>query len=306
MTRPRHVVGRGGPNHPIPLEVGARPASAGLFDPTPFTPLAMRLALLALLAALPVAAGQAPSILLDMDDERESTFFRDAGGALNPTVSVEAGTRVVVEVRNVGSLPHNLHVEGLGETPCCQDPGETARLVLDIPADATGTIPYWCVNHRSAGMEGVLRVQAAGAAERRVAIASPAEGASVAPTFTIRASAEGVTLQQGGHHLHYTVNGTLAPGGDAPVSNLTVSVVGRGFHLLRVEVMDAEHAPLDPPVFAERIVFVDANAPPESPTSVDVPTPTGGTPPTDDSPGLALPLVALTLVAAAWARRRAR
>lgn len=271
-------------------------------------PVLLAFAVLALPALAPGAAAQSDERTLVMDDENGEFFFHLPGEAeRNPTLQVAAGSRVVLRAVNEGSVEHNLHVGPPveRETPCCQAPGERETVEFTVPLDAPVTIPYWCVLHRGEGMEGVLRI-AASSGVPRVVIERPAENAVVPPDFTVRVRAENVTLGEDAH-LHYTVNGTTGlPGWDTANSTFLVRATGRDFHIVRVELVDAQHRPLDPAVFAERIVFVSPSAPPESPT---VTTPTPQEDAEDDGgafgiPGPAAPLVALALVAAAVLARR--
>ena len=257
-------------------------------------------------ATAPPAAAQEPTVDLVMED----SFFRLAtGGARNPPIPVAAGEEVVVRVTNRGEMEHNFHVGSpVGrETPCCQEPGESATLAFTVPADAPPEIRYWCVLHRAQGMEGVLRVQAAGVP--RLTIQHPEEGATVPPQFTVAVRVENATLGTQAR-LHFLVDAqTGHPGWNTTGSTFTTPPLEQGYHLVRVELVDADGQPREPPVAAERVVFVSSSAPPETTTPTGATPGPGaggeGEPVGTPAPGAALGLLAVAS-AAALARRARR
>jgi hypothetical protein len=85
----------------------------------------------------------------------------------------------------------------------------------------------------------------------QVNIVAPAEGATVAAgePITVEVEVDGAELatspaDQGGH-IHVYVDGTLE---QMPVGGTTTITLKAGERELTVEYVDAQHAPLDPPV----------------------------------------------------------
>ncbi|MDP2927129.1 MAG: cupredoxin domain-containing protein [bacterium] len=75
------------------------------------------------------------------------------------SINVKAGERVKITFRNIGQAPHNLVLEGLGITTKTINGGQTD--VVEFIAPAAGTYAFFCSipGHRSAGMEGSLKVE---------------------------------------------------------------------------------------------------------------------------------------------------
>lgn len=120
-------------------------------------------------------------------------------------------------------------------------------------------------------------------------------------------------------HIHYLVDGKNPEGEYATHQrNYTFSDLAPGNHTLRAELVNHDHTPLDPPVFAEIRVTATADDPtnPTSPTRTTPTrttgtTPTGATPNGDDDeengiPGPSPLLLVALLGASALALRRAR
>lgn len=75
-------------------------------------------------------------------------------------VRVKAGTAVTLELKNGGSLPHDLLSPGLGVDTAVEAPGGgTATVSFNAPA-APGTYRFWCdqPGHAQAGMVGQVIV----------------------------------------------------------------------------------------------------------------------------------------------------
>lgn len=86
------------------------------------------------------------------------TIPADPGGQLayvNATAQAPAGPLKIV-MPNESSVPHNLVIDGKGETPVVT--GEPGEFEAEFEA---GEFPYYCSvpGHREAGMEGVLTVE---------------------------------------------------------------------------------------------------------------------------------------------------
>lgn len=132
--------------------------------------------LVALLVLAPPVAAQAR--ILDVSGRDDGyDFWMEFSGlpGRNPTVNVTPGERVTVRFTNHGTSAHNFHVAGPveRETPCCQQPGASASLTFDAPASG-GDLAYYCVPHRSLGMEGAFRL--VGVAAPGSARGAPAPG----------------------------------------------------------------------------------------------------------------------------------
>lgn len=74
------------------------------------------------------------------------------------SVSVNKGDRVKIIFENVGSIVHNLDVDGYGSTEIISA-GNSAT--IEFVADKAGTVNMWCAveGHRAAGMEGSFIVE---------------------------------------------------------------------------------------------------------------------------------------------------
>ncbi|MFB6265372.1 MAG: cupredoxin domain-containing protein [Bradymonadaceae bacterium] len=85
---------------------------------------------------------------------RDGVFVAD--GERNPTIRVEAGTRLILEFANTDpGIHHAISVPALSSERREVDSGERTRLV--VRADAPGTYKYVCGHHRPL-MEGELVV----------------------------------------------------------------------------------------------------------------------------------------------------
>ena len=75
------------------------------------------------------------------------------------SINVKAGERVKITFRNIGRAPHNLVLEGLGITTKTINGGQTD--IVEFIAPSAGTYSFFCSipGHRSAGMEGSLKVE---------------------------------------------------------------------------------------------------------------------------------------------------
>lgn len=95
---------------------------------------------------------------------RGGLVFRGKGGEIdgkqNPTLQVERGQTVQLQLVNIQGEAHNLAVSGYRRKShrlTNQNTGNSIRFVADKPGDFT----YFCTNanHRRAGMEGTIRVK---------------------------------------------------------------------------------------------------------------------------------------------------
>lgn len=75
------------------------------------------------------------------------------------SISVKAGERVKITFRNIGKASHNLALEGLGVTT--KTIGTEQTDVVEFTAPSSGTYNFFCSvpGHRTAGMEGRLKVE---------------------------------------------------------------------------------------------------------------------------------------------------
>lgn len=256
-----------------------------------------RLALVLLLVlAAPVAGARA--VAFDLEATRDG--YRLAGSTASPpTLAVEAGDEVTLRFTNHAPSAHNVH---LGaplnvSSPCCQRPGESFEVRFTVPADASGGVPFWS-DADPEGMRGVLLV---GAPLPRVRIVEPAEGADVPATFAVRIEVENFALEafpagnepaQGRGHARYLVDGrnvsTLTDRTTFTLENLPV-----GHHLVRVELVNRDGSPLDPPAADEVLVYRPA-APTPLPEGNATPTPPAETTPAP-WPGALAALAALAI-----------
>lgn len=75
------------------------------------------------------------------------------------TLTVESGKRLVLTVRNDGTIPHNFAVPGLGVRLIGLAPGDTRQVELN--ADQPGTYQFLCDigGHAEAGQRGTLTIR---------------------------------------------------------------------------------------------------------------------------------------------------
>ena len=93
--------------------------------------------------------------------EPEVKEIRVRGGEFrfNPTsITVNKGDRVKIVFENVGSIIHDLGIDGYGRTQIISA-GSTDT--IEFVADKAGTFDMWCsvAGHRDAGMEGSFVVE---------------------------------------------------------------------------------------------------------------------------------------------------
>ena len=93
--------------------------------------------------------------------EPEVKEIRVRGGEFrfNPTsITVNKGDRVKIIFENVGSIVHDLGIDGYGSTEIISA-GSTDT--IEFVADKAGTFDMWCsvAGHRDAGMEGSFVVE---------------------------------------------------------------------------------------------------------------------------------------------------
>lgn len=264
----------------------------------------MRALPLVLLLAAPLAAAQSGEPITLRFTALDDGFRVEGYDGVNPTIVLEPGTRVVVVLRNLASGSHNLRfAEPIArESDCCTLPGESARLEFTIPQDAAGEAEYSSVG--GASHRGVVRVQVA---LPEVRIESPADGVDVEGDVEMRVAVRRFTLEpypsspdraNRTGHLRYLVDGVVALG----PTDRTAYVFGnltQGPHILRVELVERDGAPLSPPVFDEVLVHRLRDP---LPTPSDQPVPT--TPTGNDTPLPAALAILAALIASRSRRRR--
>lgn len=79
----------------------------------------------------------------------------------NPaTITVSPGASVTVTLKNVGSLQHDYHIDGINATSPLVDPGKSVDWTFTAPSQA-GTYDTWCTvaGHKELGMVGKLEVK---------------------------------------------------------------------------------------------------------------------------------------------------
>lgn len=74
-------------------------------------------------------------------------------------LTVESGKRLVLTVRNDGTMPHNFAIPGLGVRLVGLAPGDTRQ--IEVNADQPGTYQYLCDigGHAQAGQRGTLTIR---------------------------------------------------------------------------------------------------------------------------------------------------
>lgn len=75
------------------------------------------------------------------------------------SLTLRAGEKIKLIFNNVGSLPHNFTIEGLGVTTKTIGGGKSDR--IEFTVEKSGTYATFCSvgNHRAQGMEGALEVE---------------------------------------------------------------------------------------------------------------------------------------------------
>lgn len=147
-------------------------------------------AALGALAIIPATFASTPAaptqtVHLEAHDDGQTFWFSLAGQtAHNPDLPVHAGQVVTVELTNLGTSPHNLHVgapvdQGLA---CCVAVGRNATLTFTVPTRVPAAgIPYWCEPHESLLMRGrFVDAQAPAQASVPGTTRHPAPGAGLA------------------------------------------------------------------------------------------------------------------------------
>jgi len=102
-----------------------------------------------------------------------------------------------------------------------------------------------------------------------IAITSPPDGSQVSTLgfrltvtvsdFTLDAAAMGGANVAGTGHIHYSLDGALVGGGMTAATTIDVTGLEVGEHTVRAELVNNDHSPLDPAVYAE--ITVTAIAP---------------------------------------------
>lgn len=268
----------------------------------------MRRGLLVLAALLLAPGASARSITFDLE-ARADAFYLVGGDDPNPTLEAEAGDEVLLRFVNQASSPHNVHVGPPVDaaTPCCQAPFDSWDLSFTLPSTFQGGIEYWSdaerLDHR-----GVLLV---GEALPRVRILSPADRSDVGAAFDVTIAVENFQLEPfpatgppdrvHGHARYLLDGGNASTLTDAPT--FTFQGVPVGHHLVRVELVGRDGAPLDPPSFHEILVYRASD--PTPPTQDAVTTTTPSTP-ASPTPGLPAGVIAAVLAGLAIASRSRR
>lgn len=90
---------------------------------------------------------------------REMTVEGDEYSFSPSTITLVAGERVRLVFNNIGNLPHNLTVQGLGIATRTIGAGQAGS--IEFTPETSGTITFYCSvgNHRAQGMEGELTVE---------------------------------------------------------------------------------------------------------------------------------------------------
>lgn len=272
--------------------------------------LVLVLSLLALPLVLVAPTAQARDVRIELRATDEG-FTLAGDQELNPPLSAEAGDVVTLVLVNDARLPHNVHVGAPvnASLACCVPPGERETFTFTVPPGQRGGMPYWSDTAPSSHRGSFF----VGPPIARVRIVAPVEGADVGGNVTVSIQVQNFVLERfpagndpvpGRGHARYVLDGqNVSTLTDA--TTFTVEGVAIGHHLVRVELVGRDGAPLEPPAVHEVLVFRRAD-----PSPVTTP-PTFVPPPADDdrwihgpAPGLALG--AILLVAALTASRSRR
>lgn len=111
------------------------------------------------LAALPATAQDAgqTSFTLQTYTEGGSGYFTIEGQtARNPTLVVPAGETITITLKGTDAGVHNVQVEGADASEYVQ--AATDEIIYTFTAPASGSVGYWCVPHKGAGMAGTVQV----------------------------------------------------------------------------------------------------------------------------------------------------
>lgn len=121
----------------------------------------MACVLLLLLIAMPSGLAQTQYELSARDEgppdaRGKRPFWFQYEQEQNPLLLMPAGERIEVTVHNRGTVNHTFHVgPPINLHTGIIEPGETAGLSFDVPADATGADYYWCDLHDVVNMGGI-------------------------------------------------------------------------------------------------------------------------------------------------------
>lgn len=111
------------------------------------------------LAAVPASAQEtgATSFTLETHTEGGGGYFQLEGQtARNPRLVVPASTEITVTLKGMDDGVHNIQVAGSSASEFVTAAGETVTYTFTSPA--SGTVEYWCVPHKGAGMKGTVAV----------------------------------------------------------------------------------------------------------------------------------------------------
>lgn len=90
---------------------------------------------------------------------RQITVEGDEYSFSPKSISVTAGERISLTFKNMGNLPHNFTIDGLGVATKTVGGGQTDT--VEFTAQTSGTFTFYCSvgGHKQLGMEGDLEVQ---------------------------------------------------------------------------------------------------------------------------------------------------
>lgn len=98
-------------------------------------------------------------VVLGHQDGSAFYFTVEGYEGRNPTISVPAGAEVTIRFSSASGF-HNIQVQGNPASPYVDE--SAGEIVYKFTAPESGSVAYWCVPHRGSGMQGTIRVQAAG------------------------------------------------------------------------------------------------------------------------------------------------
>lgn len=94
-------------------------------------------------------------IFMEATDAGGFAFYVAGNPQKNPTLTFAPGAQVTIHLKSVGGF-HNIQVEGQKASDYV-DTGEETTYTFTAPATGA-TLKYWCVPHRTSGMQGSVVV----------------------------------------------------------------------------------------------------------------------------------------------------